>query len=240
MIHFYICCGERQDTVLLAGTVVRLLRQYGEDAQPICVSEPETLLTCLTTAEAAETTEILTCDICVKNAISVLEQLRRKSQDMKLIVLADGTISPTAYIRPAILPTSLLWRPVTKQEAERVVGEVLAMGLSQNRADEGDCAFQVEVRGTIKRYSYREILYFEAREKKLWLHLGHKELSFPGTLEKLQEELPDNFMRIHKSFIINRHHAVEVQYGQNVIQLSDGTALPISRTYKTEVKAVFS
>lgn len=240
MTHFYICCEERQDTVLLAGAAVRLLRQHGDNTKPVCVSEPETLLTWLPSESTAETTEILTCDVGVKNAISVLEQLRQKSKSMKLIVLADGTVPPTSYIRPAILPTSLLWRPVTQQEAERVIGEVLAMGQSQNQTDEDDCEFQIEVRGTVKRYHYREILYFEAREKKLWLHLGHKELSFPGTLEKLQEDLPDNFMRIHKSFVINRNHAVEVQYGQNVIQLSDGTALPISRTYKTEVKAVFS
>lgn len=240
MIRIYICCSERQEIVIVAGAARQLLRQQGNGEKPVCVFRPEELQKELLAAEEDQM-NIVVCDVCESDAIPVLEKIRAGRPDMKLILMADGTVSPTVYIRPTIMPSALLWRPATEQESKRVLTEVLSAIHQEKPSDlHSEEEFQIEVRGVIRRFSCHEILYFEAREKKLWLHLSHRELAFPGTLEKLQSELPAGFLRVHKSFIVNCAHAMEIQYGQNMMLLTSGEMLPISRSYKADVKAVFS
>ena len=89
-------------------------------------------------------------------------------------------------------------------------------------------AFQLEVRGDVRRIPYREILFFEAGNKRLTLHMQRREIPFAGTLEKLAEELPEEFIRVHKSFIVNRSAITEIRYGQNLVILGGGSTVHIS------------
>lgn len=147
-----------------------------------------------------------------------------------------------SYIRPAIQPVALLLRPLGTELVRSTLEEVfrlLPREQQPQQDNEQDC-FTLEVRGNLQRIPYRDILYFEARNKKLFLHLPRREIPFPGTLEKLEEELPSGFLRVHKSFIINSDAVVQIQYGQNLVILSGDEEVPISRSYKPKVKAVFS
>lgn len=49
-------------------------------------------------------------------------------------------------------------------------------------------------------------------------------------MKKLEERLPDNFMRIHRSFIINLDEIKEVN--KNRVILDENTYLPIGDLYK--------
>lgn len=183
--------------------------------------------------------KLLVCDTTAPGVLPVLEVLRGRNNDMKLILLADDTISPVSYIRPTILPTSLLWRPLDTQVMTRQLSEVMGdMGTGTEQTDE-EQSFNVEVRGDVRRFLYSQILFFEARDKKLFLHQNRAEIPFQGTLEKLTEQLPDMFMRVHKSFVVNKRKVKEIQFGQNQMILDGGMIIPISRSYKADVKAVF-
>ena len=183
--------------------------------------------------------KLLVCDTTAPGVLPVLEVLRGRNNDMKLILLADDTISPVSYIRPTILPTSLPWRPLDTQVMTRQLSEVMGdMGTGTEQTDE-EQSFNVEVRGDVRRFLYSQILFFEARDKKLFLHQNRAEIPFQGTLEKLTEQLPDMFMRVHKSFVVNKRKVKEIQFGQNQMILDGGMIIPISRSYKADVKAVF-
>lgn len=55
-------------------------------------------------------------------------------------------------------------------------------------------------------------------------------------ISKLAEKLPDSFLRIHRSYIVNSN---KIQaYNKEGISLKDNTQLPISRTYKKKVMDV--
>lgn len=49
------------------------------------------------------------------------------------------------------------------------------------------------------------------------------------------EVLHEDLLRIHRSFIINKHAVKEVSRGKRIVQLKDNTLLPLSRTYFSEV-----
>lgn len=49
------------------------------------------------------------------------------------------------------------------------------------------------------------------------------------------EVLHEDLLRIHRSFIVNKHAVKDVSRGKRIVQLKDNTLLPLSRTYFSEV-----
>ena len=234
---FYI--PDRSELNMVQSVVAFLLKKRGETQLPAAIQKHEQLISYL---KKDLELKLAVCDVTAPGVLPVLEQLRSGHPDMRLVLLADQTVSPVSYIRPTILPTALLWRPVQPDGIRDALWEVIN-GIPKDDSDpqepeEG--VFSLESRGVVKRIPHREILFFEAKNKKVYLHHGRKEIPFSGTLEKLQEELPEEFIRVHTSFIVNRAHIAELQYGQNLVLIEGGMAVPISRSYKSTLKAVFS
>ena len=80
---------------------------------------------------------------------------------------------------------------------------------------------------------YEEISYIESLSDyiKIWSSTNQP-ISSKTKISQIEKELPENFLRIHRSFIINiekissfNYHAVEI----------DQTSLNIGRTYKKDV-----
>ena len=47
--------------------------------------------------------------------------------------------------------------------------------------------------------------------------------------------LHEDLLRIHRSFIVNKHAVKGVSRGKRIVQLKDNTLLPLSRTYFSKV-----
>lgn len=85
-----------------------------------------------------------------------------------------------------------------------------------------------------------DILYIEAMDNYVRLHLadGRQQMS-QITLTSLTRQLPvDQFVRIHKSFVVARRH-VDRYTRQQVYIRSLNRPLPIGRTYATAVQKYF-
>ena len=59
------------------------------------------------------------------------------------------------------------------------------------------------------------------------------------TLSKFSEMLPDYFIRIHQSFLVNKHKVRGINHSSNGWEVitNDGLQLPVSRTYQKSVSA---
>ena len=133
-------------------------------------------------------------------------------------------------------------RPVTAEECRRAAGEIFDRLLATQH--EGADCFVVKSRDERIRVPYRKILYFEARERRLCLRMAGEELTFTGTLEKLLinatdlnvEEVCALIRRVHRSFVVNADNIQRVVLSQNLIYLRGNVAVPLSRSYKKEVR----
>ena len=74
------------------------------------------------------------------------------------------------------------------------------------------------------------------REKKIFVRLKDKEYSKYGTLENVLKELSDDFIRCHRSFAVNKHYIDRVKLSENAIYLEHNIMVPLSRSYKAELK----
>lgn len=86
-----------------------------------------------------------------------------------------------------------------------------------------------------------EIAYIESLQKKTWFYVESEQFCTSHTLKDLQVRLPETFLRIHRSYIVNilAIERISRDITSNLLlRLRDGTELPVSQTYMTEVKKV--
>jgi len=80
-----------------------------------------------------------------------------------------------------------------------------------------------------------DIIFFESRNRIVNMITSEKMISFYSTLNKVNQQLHSlNFIRIHKSYLINFEHIIEVQYEQ--VSMSGSHILPISQNKRKIVR----
>lgn len=154
-----------------------------------------------------------------------------------IIIIANAKTSPLLYVRPEIMPSGLMLRPLTTDQATKTLREVLdeIWKREQEEVFNGE-VFSFSTREGTTRIPFSQILYFEARNKKIVLCTDRVEMEFYSTLEHLQKTLPSYFIRCHKGYLANVHLIRQIDNGYSYLQLVGDFRVPISRSYRTSVK----
>lgn len=96
-----------------------------------------------------------------------------------------------------------------------------------------------------KDYQYlnlEDILFLKADNNTTDFHMiDGSTISAYKTLKTYETILPDNFLRIHKSYIVNRNHISRVSYSKLKCTIKkDSQKIPFSKTYNDNVEAMIS
>ncbi|AOV07648.1 LytTR family DNA-binding domain-containing protein [Sporosarcina ureilytica] len=84
-----------------------------------------------------------------------------------------------------------------------------------------------------------KISHIESLQKKTWFYKNDVAYQSIYTLKDLVEQLPNFFLRIHRSYIVNIQHILEISrdFSSNMlITLKNGTVLPVSQSYSTHIR----
>lgn len=101
--------------------------------------------------------------------------------------------------------------------------------------------FYYETRREIFVIPHRSILYFQSDLKYVIIHLKNKNPERIYTkLSDIERSLDNNFLRIHKSFILNTDYVSRIDKSNKTIHLKNGEELPISDVHYKAVIAYFS
>jgi len=179
--------------------------------------------------------DFLCFDITGEGGVTCMEKVRAEYQETLLLLVADITISPMAYMKPSIMAASLLLKPMQEEQIRKTLYDLVDAYMKKHQKTDEE-AFMVETREGKTRIPYQQIYYFEAREKKVYLRTENREFGFYSTLEQLEVQLPDIFVRCHRGFIVHKGKIREVQLSKNVILLEKDISVPLSRSYKAAVK----
>lgn len=179
-------------------------------------------------------------DICEKEALPFLFRIREAYKQLRIMLLADTSVSPMEYITPGIGASSLLLRPWTKEQARNVLQDFLKEYIRlTNMINSDDSEYYViETKEGVIAIPYDQIYFFEAREKKVYVCIGKEEYGFYAVIDRLADMLPGEFARCHRSFIVNTKKIRKITLSQNVIYLDDGFDVPLSRSYKAVIKGM--
>jgi two-component system, LytTR family, response regulator len=87
-----------------------------------------------------------------------------------------------------------------------------------------------------------EVTYLEAKDKYVTLHTKDgKEHITDISLKTLEEKLPDYFLRVHRAYIVNKNHVLELQkyfQGKFLVLINDNnrSKVPCSNMYSEQIK----
>lgn len=98
--------------------------------------------------------------------------------------------------------------------------------------DSGISHFFVKSSGQQNRINFDDISFIESIKDYVNIKTENQEHIVLETLKSLENQLPDHFLRVHKSFIINLNKIQTID-GKN-IQLVSEKIIPIGETYKSD------
>ena len=96
----------------------------------------------------------------------------------------------------------------------------------------------VRIDGRTLLLRVREIDWISADDNNVVLHAAGRSLRIRETLSSIAERLPTDFVRVHRSAMVNALRVAEVRpavHGEYVIVLSDGVEVPTGRRFRDAV-----
>lgn len=165
--------------------------------------------------------QIVLIDIKLKNdnGIDVAKMLNKKYGNVAIIFISGYT----EYFEDSFEadPVYFLVKPMKKENFEK------AMERAMKKLMDNERKFLLVKGKELRRVFYEEIYYCESAARKVKLHGTFGEIEFYEKLDNLEEELQGEFVRCHKSFLVNMRHVRCVDAKE--ITLLEGTKVPVSR-----------
>lgn len=125
-------------------------------------------------------------------------------------------------------------KPFSEEEITRVFQEVITNGIIPEKVKP---IIKIKEKGYTYILNQEDLIYIESRNRKLFVKTIYEEMDISSqTLAKFSEELADNFIQCHKSFIVNTSFVTKIDKINNLILvLNKPDSIPIGRKYKDNV-----
>lgn len=177
--------------------------------------------------------EIIFVDVSTPIGLEYARLFRNRYPQTSIVLLADEGISPEMYVRPDILASTLILKPIDPDHAQSIICDFFQKSIWQMDKEKMFILKNKEP----YRIPYSSILYFEAKKNGgIYIHTEGHEYVFSTSLKKIEEKCSSDFIRCHRSYLVNRRIIRKVQFGRNRILCEFNIELPISRKYKPNFK----
>ena len=167
--------------------------------------------------------------------LRVAMTVRQSSEETFILLVSNSNCDLSKCFRPKIRPGGVLFRPLQNAELRDILEEVAAEidRLAQNETED---VFIFKAEGVSRRVPLRDILFFEASNKKVILHTAGQEIVYYDSIENLSAQLPPHFIRCHRSYIVNTRRIESMRGAEMEVRLNGGYRIPFSRSYRDAVR----
>jgi len=234
MLKCYICDDSTEQAILL----MQYLKKFiANDKHSISVDilTPAALKTYTFNIEH---TNILFMEMILEkggvNGLTLAENIRKKNQQMYLIFVTKHAELLRYALRGNIIPAGFIMKPVGFADIEEIMHNILNL-----HDEEQSDYFIINIGSELIRLPYSQILYFEALNKKIHVYTHSRRISYYYSLAALEGELTGLFIRCHNSYIINTKRVNAISFSDMQITMENGVKIPLSRSYKAQIKAEF-
>ena len=97
--------------------------------------------------------------------------------------------------------------------------------------------FTVMVMDTVRHIPVDEIVFFETagRTHRIELHAKHDRFDFIGSMQELQKQLGERFLRVHRAYLVNVDEIGELDLKHREIRMKNGETCLFARGMKGEI-----
>lgn len=224
-----------EDEVIIADNICDALEDLGYKALEPAISYTEALETI-----EKEQPDIAILDVQLsgkKTGIDIAKVIREK-YDFPFIFLTSNSDANTVEEAKQVMPPAYLIKPFTKEELfssieialhnySRKIGEVKGKNLIIK-----DAIF-IKEKGVYNKVLFRDILYLKSAHVYVEIVLKNKQKHvIRESLNEVLTNLSNQFIRVHRSFIINTSYLNSIS--QISLTISDET-IPLGKKYKEEI-----
>lgn len=176
------------------------------------------------------TVDVIFLDINLP-ALSGLEMASLIQKEQKIIFT-------TAYAEHALDSFSFhvidyLLKPISfkrfLQAIQKLQLHVFPKPINKEQTIKHDELLFVKTGRTVVRIQFSDIIYIEAHKEYLCIHASQQKHLVYKRMKEMAASLPDSFVRIHNSYIVNLQHVKKL--GQQMVEVG-GRELPVSAGYK--------
>ena len=158
-----------------------------------------------------------------KSGLDLAKQIREKNKDAYFIFT-------TAHLEYAMIAYKFktfdyLAKPVTLERLEETI-----VRLFDDVNGKPKKYIKIDNKKTIIDES--EVLYIKRDRMKLVFHTKSRDYETYSSFNKIKQALPDNFIRAHKSFIVNIDNIVNLDPVANIIYFNNDSMCDIGPKYK--------
>lgn len=189
------------------------------------------------------------------NAVSAYEFLKNNKVDLILLDITMPSIDGFALVRmlspsPLIVFTTAhpefalesydynavdyLKKPISPERFSKAISKVSNLLTNRNPPKSFPEFLDLKIDGVIRRFQLSEICYFQSLGNYIKVITDDKRYLTQITTKEIEESLPKElFIRIHKSYIVNKARIEKVTEEEVIL---GALKLPIGKTFKKYVK----
>ena len=178
--------------------------------------------------------DVLLVDIQIKGAMTGIELVNKLKVSLALPAIYTTSFKNKEIIEKAIEthPSAYLVKPYDKGNLQAAI-ELAVFNFKKN----GEIAtshLYLKENNVLHKVVKEEIIYIEVKDKNCWVYTTTNEIKPRISLQEIKEKLSeDQFIQVHKSFIVNIKHIENVNLTANTIAV-DNNNIPIGRVYKQD------
>lgn len=224
-------CDDEKNT---CAEIEKMIREYGKQK----VLELETVLwhTGEALCEALSRTRLdllfLDIELVTTSGIEVGRYIRNEMENHEIAIAYISSKSSYAMELFKIRPVDFLIKPIRYEDVAEIIEESLKL---QRRNKQ---IFEYHAKGIYGKVQYKDIICFSSDNKKINIMTPDSVIVFNGRLRDILPQLPENFIQIHQSYIINLDHMLSCTYES--VTMSKEMVLNISQPYRKEVRRQIS
>jgi two-component system, LytTR family, response regulator len=175
-------------------------------------------------------TELIFLDINMPK-LSGLEMAGSLSSQMVIFTTAYSQHAVESYEKNAV---DYLLKPITFDRFVRAANKAYNLYRKGSAevtvtAQKAEPVFYIKSGKTIVKINMDAVLFIEGLKDYVSIYTADNKHVIYKRMKELEDSLPDNFSRVHNSFIVNRDHIKKIEQGQVFI---NGQAIPISDKYR--------
>lgn len=147
--------------------------------------------------------------------------------ETKLVYISDepGDVMPIFETEPM----DFLVKPIKRAKVENVLSRFLKQQMEREKV------FTYKEKYGDAMLPYGSIWYFQSMGHKILIHMLEGQKEFYGKLTDVEAIVPDYFVRIHKSYLVNENFISRFQYDKVILR--NEQKLTISKSYRSAIRA---
>jgi DNA-binding LytR/AlgR family response regulator len=216
-----------EDELLIADHISRILNAAGFTKNHIAINVEEAIESIQT-----QRPDIVLTDIMLgttKTGID-LGNLLHTHYKIPFVYITSHSSSDMLSKAKHTRPNAYLVKPFKKEDLIVAIELALFSSELNTKANE-DASLIIKDGHAMAQIPYADILWMEAEGNYTLLFTSnHKKRLVRTVITELHQQLPaQDFIRIHRSYVVNKNHVTE--YKSSMIHIKD-SKLPVGRTYK--------